>query len=144
MPSRPISSVIENKRFATTTAKQTVRKAAELMREFHQVAVLVVAGERLVGICTERDVVFKVVAAGGDPDKMTVAEIMTPDPVSITPDKPFGHALHLMFEGGFRNVPVTDAAGKVLGLVTARDALGLDVLQFEKELLLREGLAEIL
>ena len=69
---------------------------------------------------------------------------MTCDPVAVGPDKPFGHALHLMFEGGFRHVPVVDIHGAVLGVVSARDALDLDVLRFKQELRQRDALAEIL
>ena len=69
---------------------------------------------------------------------------MTPDPVTITDDKPFAHALHMMYEGGFRHVPVISAAGEPIGLVSARDALGLDVLHFEEDLMLREGLSEVM
>ncbi len=69
---------------------------------------------------------------------------MTPDPVSVGPDKPFGHALHLMFEGGFRHMPVVDRHRRPIGIVSARDALGLEILHFRSELQLREDLAEIL
>lgn len=69
---------------------------------------------------------------------------MTPDPVSVGPDKPFGHALHLMFEGGFRHMPVVDRHHRPIGIVSARDALGLEILHFRSELQLREDIAEIL
>jgi CBS domain-containing protein len=62
----------------------------------------------------------------------------------IGPDKPFGHALHLMFEGGFRHMPVVDPIGRPIGLISSRDALGLEVSNFGKELEHREELAEVL
>jgi CBS domain-containing protein len=49
-----------------------------------------------------------------------------------------------MYEGGFRHVPVVDAAGHPVGLISARDALGLDAMQFEEELVRREEIAVIL
>ena len=52
---------------------------------------------------------------------------------AIAPDRPFGHALHLMYEGEFRHVPVVED-GRPLGMVSARDALGPDLKQFISEL----------
>ncbi len=144
MPDRPVKSVIEHKPFVMAPSDLPVKAAAGLLKEQHEGAVLVVENGRLVGICTERDIVFDVVATGADPASTPIGEIMTADPVTITIDKPFGHALHLMYEGGFRHVPVVGPDGAPLGIVSARDALGLDVLDFEQDLLLREGLAEIL
>src|SRR5216684_2073234 len=48
-------------------------------------------------------------------------------------DRPFGHALHLMYEGEFRHVPVVEN-GQPLGMVSARDALGPDLQQFVADL----------
>ncbi|MCB1907280.1 MAG: CBS domain-containing protein [Rhodocyclaceae bacterium] len=145
MPDRPVKSVIENKPFVTAPTDTSVCDAARMLKEQrNEGAVLVVDNGALVGICTERDIVFKVVATGGDPSATTVSDVMTPDPVTITADKPFAHALHMMFEGGFRHVPVVGDAGEPIGLVSARDALGLDVLQFEQDLMLREGLSEVM
>ena len=66
---------------------------------------------------------------------------MTSHPVTISADKPLGHALHLMFEGGFRHVPVV-RNGKPVGVVSARDALGSEMLEFESELRQRDDIAE--
>lgn len=144
MPDRPVQRVIQHKRFVTAPKDLPVVQAARLLKSQHDGAVLVVEHDKLVGICTERDIVFDVVAEGLDPATVCVGDVMTPSPQTITADRPFAHALHLMFEGGFRHVPVVGIAGEPVGLVSARDALGLDVLQFEQELLLREGLAEVL
>lgn len=145
MPNRQVSEVIKGASFASTLDTATVREAAELMKKHRTSAVLVVdKKKRLLGICTERDVVTGVVAEGLDPAAITVAEVMTEEPRSISPEKPFGHALHLMFEGGFRHVPVVDVAGRPVGLLSARDALGSDALQFGHELVQREEITVIL
>jgi len=145
MPNRPIIKVIQNRDFIVTSTGTSVRKAAELMRRHQKGALVAVnADGRLAGICTERDLSFKVLAAGLSPEETTVGEVMTPDPVCIGPDKPFGHALHMMFEGGFRHMPVVDHSHRPIGIVSARDALGLEVLHFREELQLREEIAEIL
>jgi len=105
---------------------------------------LVVEKGVLAGICTERDIVFGVVAADLDPAQTRVDAVMTRNVQTIGPEKPFGHALHLMYEGGFRHVPVVDRAGHPLGLLAAHDALDADGLQLERELIRREEVTVIL
>lgn len=144
MPNRHIREFIQDKEVVTAPIGSSVRDVAWLMKEKHVTAVLIVKQERLAGICTERDIVLGVVAEDQSPDQTSVGEIMTHHPRTITADRPFGHALHLMYEGGFRHVPVVDKAGHPIGLVSARDALGLDALQFEEELVRREEIAVIL
>lgn len=142
MPSRIVSDVIRNKQCFTVGLQTSVRQAASLMKE-HHVSALIVLGAtgKLVGICTERDMVFDVIAGGLNPDTTPVYSIMTERPLAIGSDKPFGHALHLMYEGGFRHVPVVDPAGRPIGMVSARDALDSDVLSFDEDLTRRERIA---
>jgi len=71
-------------------------------------AVLVVKDDKLLGIFTERDVVFRVVACDLDPDATRLSEVMTPEPKTIAPEKAFGVAMALMHENGFRHLPVLD------------------------------------
>jgi len=78
-----------------------------------------------------------------DPHATRLVDVMTRAPQTITPDRPFGHALHLMYEGGFRHVPVV-SGGKLVGMLSARDALGADLTQFESDMEEREHIAEIL
>jgi CBS domain-containing protein len=84
-----------------------------------------------------------VLSEGLDPRTTPLARVMTHTPTAIAPDRPFGHALHLMFEGGFRHVPVVEG-GKLIGIVSAHDALSSDLAKFESDLAEREHIAEIL
>ena len=143
MPQRPVRSIIEGQSPVTCAPATSVSEAAKLMQHHHVGALLVVEGERLCGIFTERDALFKVVAADRDPQTTTVSEVMTVDPQTITPDRPFGHALHMMFEGGFRHVPVIEN-GHPIGVVSARDALGSELQEFASNLETRERIGEIL
>jgi CBS domain-containing protein len=120
-----------------------VVEAARLMKRRKVSALLVVDGTRLLGIFTERDAVFRVIAQGRSPQETRVADVMTPDPQTVHPDKPFGHALHLMHEGGFRHVPVVEN-GSPLGVVSARDVLGPELREFAAELESRERIEAIL
>lgn len=143
MPQRAIRSIIEDQKPVTASADITVTAAAQLMRLHRIGAILVVDGDRLAGIFTERDALFRVVAEGRDPAVTRVAEVMTDNPRTIGPDRPFGHALHLMYEGEFRHVPVVEN-GRPLGMVSARDALGPDLQQFITDLDARTHIGEIL
>ena len=140
---RPVRSIIEDQKPVTASADMTVAAAARLMKEQRIGALLVIHEGRLAGIFTERDALFRVIAEGRDPAKTRVGEVMTANPRTIAPDRPFGHALHLMYEGGFRHVPVVDN-GRPLGVVSSRDALGPDLQQFVAELDKRTHIGEIL
>lgn len=145
MSQRPVSDVIRDKSFVSVPPSTTVREVAHLMKSRHTSAVLVVDRRHLLkGICTERDLVVHVLAADLEPATTPVAEVMTRDPITITPDKPFCHALHRMYEGGFRHVPVVDEVGRPLGLLAARDALQLDAVELEEDLVRREEITVIL
>ena len=143
MPQRPVSELIAKQTVVTAEESLPVAKAAALMRDAKVGALLVVKGGKLAGIFTERDALYRVIAAGLDPAKTRLAEVMTADPESIPANRPFGHALHLMHERGFRHVPVVDN-GRPVGMVSARDALGLELKEFEAELQDRDRITEIL
>jgi len=144
MPNRRVSEFIGQRAFPYIKGSTSVRDAAIIMKEWHSSAILIVRGGLLEGICTERDIVFRVVAGGCDPAQTTVGEVMTRDIQTIGPEKPFGHALHMMYEGGFRHLPVVDRAGHPLGLLAAHDALDIDGLQMEQDLVRREEITVIL
>lgn len=144
MPNRKVSEVVGQRAFPSVPGTLTVREAAVVMKEWRSSAILVVESGLLLGILTERDVVFRVVAQGLDPAQVAVGMVMTRDVQTIPPDKPFGHALHLMYEGGFRHLPVVDQAGHPVGLLAAHDALDLDGLCMEQELVRREEITVIL
>ena len=144
MPQRPIRSVIAKQKVLTATAEITVTAAARLMKKKSVGAVMVVKDNgRLAGIFTERDAVFRVLAEGRDPKTTRLSDVMTPQPQTITPEKPFGHALLMMYESGFRHVPVVED-GKPVGMVSARDVLGPELQEFESELQRRTRIGEIL
>ena len=144
MPSRPIHQMIADRTFVCVPFDMPVRAVTQLMQDYRQSAALVTEHGILTGIFTERDVTFRVVAAGVDPDTTAVGEVLTHNPQTITEDRPFGHALHMMYEGGYRHVPVVSADGRPLGLIAASDAIDLDALQFGEELIRREEITVIL
>jgi CBS domain-containing protein len=83
-------------------------------------ALLVLHGEKLVGIFTERDALNRVLAAGLDPRSTKVSDVMTKDPVSVSPSTSVGEAMELVTRRRFRHLPVVEN-GKVLALVSSGD-----------------------
>ena len=132
MFSQRVKSVMERKKLLTASPQTTVADAARLMQEKEVGAVLVVDDERLVGIFTERDAVFRVIACELDVRTTCLQDVMTTTPLTVEPDKTFGYALKLMHERGFRHVPVV-ADGKPVGIVSARSALDPDMEEFVSE-----------
>ena len=144
MPYRSIQNVIGSRPFPTAQPTNTIRECAHIMKEWKSSAVLVVEDGRPTGILTERDIVFRCVALDCPLDTLQVGRVMTRKLQTIAIDRPFGHALHLMYEGGFRHMPVVDDQGKVVGLLSAQDALVMDGLQLEQELIRREEITVVL
>jgi CBS domain-containing protein len=130
---------MERKKVLTAPPETTVSKAAKLMANKSVGAVMVVEKERLVGIFTERDAVFRVIARGLDAQATRLADVMTTAPQTVDPDKTFGYALLMMHENGFRHVPVIEN-GKPVGIVSARYALDPEMEEFVSEVQRREHL----
>ena len=143
MLNRPIRAIIRNQRVITVPTDASVRTAAHMMREYRIGSLMVVDGDRLVGIFTERDALFRVLAGGLDPDRTRVEQVMTREPTTIGPDRPIVHALHLMHDGGFRHMPVVDR-GRPVGMISIRDAMGVELARFEHEVDEKQAIAEIL
>ncbi|MFO1278164.1 MAG: CBS domain-containing protein [Burkholderiaceae bacterium] len=136
---RSIKSIMELERehFLTAPPHTTVSDAARLMATRNAGAVLVVQDERLVGIFTERDVVFRVIARDLDPAATPLEAVMTPSPRTLEPNRTYGHALLLMQENGFRRVPVVQE-GRLLGIVSSRNAMDPELEEFVSEQRRRE------
>jgi len=133
MSLRSLRSIISEQPPATAEKTATVLEAAILMKEKGKGALLVCDGTRLTGIFTERDALFRVIAAGRDAATTTLADVMTPQPMTMHPDEPFIKALRLMHKRGFRHLPVVEN-GRPLGVVSARDALDDDLYELRVEL----------
>jgi CBS domain-containing protein len=133
MPIRSVRSVVANQTPLTAPKTMTVLAAALLMKQHAKGALLVVDGSKLIGIFTERDALFRVIAPGRDPDTTQLADVMTPQPQTIHPDEPFIHAMRIMHRGGFRHLPVAEH-GRPLGMLSARDALDDDLYELSVNL----------
>lgn len=108
----------------TDERNEDLRTAAARMWRQQTGALLVLEGDRLVGLLTERDL-LRLIAAGADLDETSVAEAMSPVTVTATPDLPLATAARLMSFHGLRYLPVLDPAGQVLGMLSQRDVAGV-------------------
>ncbi len=120
-------SDVEARKPVPVPVDATVADAIRAMQEQGAEAVLVVDGERLVGIFTERDALLKV--AGSPLDGMLVRDVMTPDPVVLRDRDSVAVALHKMAVGGFRHIPLVDASGANATRIVSSSDLVRHVLQ---------------
>jgi CBS domain-containing protein len=116
----PVVSAHMSRDLLTVSAGDRLGEAAKRMVARGVGAVLVMEGERLEGILTERDL-MRAVAAGYS-DDARVSEWMTRHPETIEASDPTDHAASLMIHGGFRHLPVVDE-GRVAGIISIRDLM---------------------
>ena len=138
MPLRSLRSIVAGRPPVEATSITTVVEAARTMKRENVGALLVVDHGRLIGIFTERDALFRVLAAGLDPGATRLADVMTRAPQTIHPDEPFVRALRMMHEGKFRHLPVVEY-DRPLGMVSVRDALDEDLHELRIDLTQRES-----
>lgn len=115
----------------TVKPDDLVADAARLMSQNHVGAVLVVDGEAMTGILSERDVVTRVVAEGKDPGATTVSEIATAVVVDVEVGTHIRKCAELQFAMGVRHLPVTEN-GKPVGILSSRDFLAYVVEGLER------------
>src|SRR5438093_9709082 len=106
-------------RLYTVGPGDTVGEAVALMAQNRVGSVLVMEGDRLLGIFTERDTV-RAISQAHDAARHEVVSWMTSDPTTVGPDTDTDEALRTMLDRGFRHLPVVED-GKVVGIVSIRD-----------------------
>jgi CBS domain-containing protein len=94
----------------------------QMSREAHD-CVLVLQGSELAGIFTSRDFLNRVAAVRADPAELVLGDVMTPMPRTLRPRDPVAFAINWMAVEGFRNVPIVDDGGEVLGVLTVWDVM---------------------
>lgn len=99
-----------------------VAEAVRCMAERRVGAVLVCGDDRLLGIFSERDLVRRVVSAGHDPARTRLEDVMTPDPVTATPEDTSARAIAKMRVVGCRHLPILQG-GRVVDTISIRDLL---------------------
>lgn len=113
-------SDIMTSRLVTVEPRASVTAVARRMRDEDIGVVLVIEGEELRGLVSDRDLVVRALAEGGDPEQRTVASACSDDLVTVTPDEDLDHAVELMREHSVRRLPVVEG-GHPVGIVSLGD-----------------------
>ena len=85
-------------------------------------ALVVCDGDEVVGIFTQRDILYRTALESPDP-ATPIRELMTPDPFTLRIDQRLADAIHAMTVRGYREVPLVDGRGRWLGLLSSRNVL---------------------
>ncbi|MEM6256727.1 MAG: CBS domain-containing protein [Planctomycetota bacterium] len=99
----------------------TVMDAANLMNEHRVGALLVVVGEKLEGIFTERDILRRIIGKRQDPDETTIGQVMTTEVACCKPDITVEAARLIFRDKRVRHLPVVDDEGHAVGIVSIGD-----------------------
>jgi CBS domain-containing protein len=127
-----VNSLLGNKETYHVEADQLVSDAVKSMVAHNIGAVAVMCNGELVGLFSERDLMKRVVHESRDPRTTTVAQVMTRDLVTVSPDRSLEDCMELMRERGFRHLPVCQ--GKQLrGVISLRDLLAHAVVEKDGE-----------
>ena len=120
---RNVNQILENKSAAVVTVAKDapVLDVIRLMAEHHIGSVLVVESGHLLGIATERDYARKVILQGRSSSDTPVAQIMSSPVVSVSPETTAQTCMQIMTDRRIRHLPVLDAGGRVVGLVSIGD-----------------------
>jgi len=101
------------------TPETSLRETIETMRRAGKGCILICQGDSLKGIFTERDLVKRVMVAGADLES-PVSQFMSPNPVTLRRSDPIGLAIRTMYDGGYRRLPVVDANGSPIGIMSVK------------------------
>ena len=105
----------------TVEPSRIMIEAARAMSRAQVGSVLVMEGDALVGILTERDILRAFDDTNADRARVSaVSKRMTGDPLTIDPEATVGEAMDRMLDGGFRHLPVMEG-GTLVGIVSMRD-----------------------
>jgi CBS domain-containing protein len=115
---------------ATIEADRSVVDAAQEMNQRRIGSLVVMKGQRVVGIFTERDILVRVVAERRDPEKTVVGDVMTTPVVCCVPETELAECRAIVTNRRIRHIPIC-VAGKLVGIVTSGDILARESLELE-------------
>jgi len=126
----------KNQSLAAVSPDDTVLNALQLMATHDVGALLVLDGERLVGIFSERDYARKIILHGKASKDTKVSEIMSDKVLYVTLERTIDECMAIMSERHFRHLPVMDDQQKVVGIVSIGDLVKETIC--EQEFIIRQ------
>jgi CBS domain-containing protein len=127
----------------TVEPTASVAEAAKTMREFNLGALVVIDGDGIQGIFSERDIMNRVVAEGRDPTGVPVGEVCTPEPKCVDATASVAECYDVLMKEGFRHLIIRDASNRPVGIVSARDFLRCLMVQHETEISIEDTCARL-
>src|SRR5689334_17610957 len=106
---------------ASVSEKDSIKRAAEIMKREDAGVVPVVDGRKVIGIVTDRDIVVRVIAEGRDCASAKVSDAMSKQVRAVKEDTPVNEVLQLMSKEQIRRVPVTNNSNELVGIVSIGD-----------------------
>ena len=132
MINRKLAEIVKGQKLVALAERETVQEACRYMWERRTGSVLVLDDQQcLTGIFTGRDAV-RTLAEGKNAEATTLAQAITPNPITITPDNRAIDALREMSNRGFRHLPVVEG-GRIWGVVSRSDFLGMEIDRLDED-----------
>lgn len=141
----PVSSLARRRDVVTAPCTLSIAEAARIMTERDVSTLPVVDGERLIGIVTDKDLRRRVLAPAIDTAR-PLSDVMTDDPLTATADTPVLTALVMMAERQIHHLPITDAAGSLVSVISSNDILarlGSNSLLIAKEIAAASSMTQV-
>lgn len=120
---KTIAEFLGDRAFASVGPTDTCIAALERMKQHSADCVLVCDRDKLVGVFTAWDMLQRVAAFEKDATTTQVQDVMTCNPETLPAEASITYAINRMAHGGYRNVPIVDAAGRAVGNVSVRDVM---------------------
>ena len=122
---------LRSRELHTASSTESVSSASVRMADHRIGALVVVDDDNLVGILSERDIIRRVLAEKRDPEQTTVGEVCTTDIKTVLEDAPLSECADLIKQHGFRHLPVVNAEGAAVAMLSSRDFLRYAVDELE-------------
>jgi CBS domain-containing protein len=130
---KTIQHIIASKRVYCVNKDETVQQACESMAQHQIGALIILDGEQVVGIFTERDLLTRVVAQGLEAHQTRVGEVMSTELIMISPTETHAACLEKMQRAHCRHLPVV-SDGRLMGIVSLRDLLQVELEEKREEI----------
>lgn len=119
----PMTELLTGKDLLVANTTDTVDKIIDIFQKEKKSSILVYDKRKLVGIITNRDLLYKVAGKKKDLKKIQAKDIMTSNPEYVTPDAPISYIVNKMAMGGFRRVPVLRSDGTPVSIINIKDVM---------------------
>ena len=123
MMTAPIENLVTGKDLLVASTTDSIQKIVKILQDEKKDCVLIYKRKKLVGIISYRDLLSKIAGKQKDLSKVKAEAVMTPNPEYVKGEDPIAYVVNKMATGGFRHVPVLQADGTPLSIISIKDVL---------------------